>query len=148
MFKNKHNKKKFGVFTAILLSLVLIAGILAFYFNIYPGGYSIKENSEEVTVLKNNFLKNGEKLTFTVSEENELKLTLLKNEVNQLISMWLVSLLGISSLLIVLVNNVQRKGNYVFIIASVLIVILIPLVIYVYNSNLYNIEQLIKDLRI
>ncbi|MGE7625016.1 hypothetical protein ACQKMD_18905 [Viridibacillus sp. NPDC096237] len=147
MFKENLTKKKVGFFSIFMVLLCLIAGILAFSFNIYPGGYSLKENSEEATVIKKNFFEK-EKHAFEITEENELKIALIKNDVKQLFTIWLVSLLVISSLLIILVNNVHRKGNVAFFLPSILLILLIPLDIYVYIDNLDHIEQLIRNLKI
>lgn len=121
----------------------LIAGILAYSFNIYPGGYSIKENSEEVTVIKKNFSEK-DKHTFEISEENELIIFLIKNDVKQLLTMWLVIIFSVSSLLINLVNLLHRKEKIVFYITSIILIILLPLVINVYIGKLDHIEQLLE----
>jgi len=121
----------------------LIAGILAYSFNIYPGGYSIKENSEEVTVIKKNFSEK-EKHTFEISEENELIIFLIKNDVKQLLTMWLVIIFSVSSLLINLVNLLHRKEKIAFYITSIILIILLPLVINVYIGNLDHIEKLLE----
>lgn len=143
MLKQEISKRKLGFFSIFMVLFCLIAGILAYFFNIYPGGYSMEENSEEVTVIKENFFEK-EKFTFEITEENELKIALLKNDVKQLLNMWLVSFLSVSALLISFAGHLHRKENYAFYLVPILLIILIPLIIYVYIGNLENIEQLLK----
>ncbi|MFF3102101.1 hypothetical protein [Viridibacillus arvi] len=143
MFKENLPRKKRGLFSIFMVLFCLIVGILAYSFNIYPGGYSIKENSEEVTVIKKNFSEK-EKHTFEISEENELIIFLIKNDVKQLLTMWLVIIFSVSSLLINLVNLLHLKDKNAFYITSILLIILLPLVIYVYIGKLDHIEQLLE----
>ncbi|ETT84224.1 hypothetical protein MKZ08_08195 [Viridibacillus sp. FSL R5-0477] len=143
MFKVNLTRKKLSFFSIFMVLFCLIAGILAYSFNIYPGGYSIKENSEEVTVIKKNFSEK-DKHTFEISEENELIIFLIKNDVKQLLTMWLVIIFSVSSLLINLVNLLHRKEKIVFYITSIILIILLPLVINVYIGKLDHIEQLLE----
>ncbi|MGE7932178.1 hypothetical protein [Viridibacillus arvi] len=147
MLEENLPRKKLGIFSIFMVLFCLITGILAYSFNIYPGGYSIKENSEEVTVIKKNFFAT-EKHTFENSEENELKIALLKYEVNPLLTMWLVIIFSVSTLLINLAQQLHRKEKYAFYITSILLIILLPLVFYVYFGKLDRIEDLIRNLLI
>ncbi|MGF9979584.1 hypothetical protein ABE042_22205 [Viridibacillus arvi] len=143
MLEENIPRKKLGLFSIFMALFCLITGILAYSFNIYPGGYSIKENSEEVTVIKKNFSKK-EKYTFEISEENQIIIFLIKNDVKQLLTMWLVIIFSGSSLLINLVNQLHLKDKNAFYITSILLIILLPLVIYVYIGKLDYIEQLLE----
>ncbi|QOV12414.1 hypothetical protein [Viridibacillus arvi] len=143
MLNEKRTMKKLRLFPIFMVLFCLIAGILAYFFNIYPGGYSIKENSEEVTVIKKNFSEK-EKYTFEISEENQIIIFLIKNDVKQLLTMWLVIIFSVSSLLINLVNLLHLKDKNAFYITSILLIILLPLVIYVYIGKLDHIEQLLE----
>ncbi|KOO51904.1 hypothetical protein [Viridibacillus arvi] len=143
MLEENIPRKKLGLFSIFMALFCLITGILAYSFNIYPGGYSIKENSEEVTVIKKNFSKK-EKYTFEISEENQIIIFLIKNDVKQLLTMWLVIIFSGSSLLINLVNQLHLKDKNAFYITSILLIILLPLVIYVYIGKLDHIEQLLE----
>ncbi|MEX3625490.1 hypothetical protein [Viridibacillus arvi] len=143
MLNEKRTMKKLRLFPIFMVLFCLIAGILAYFFNIYPGGYSIKENSEEVTVIKKNFSEK-EKHTFMISEENQIIIFLIKNDVKQLLTMWLVIIFSVSSLLINLVNLLHLKDKNAFYITSILLIILLPLVIYVYIGKLDHIEQLLE----
>lgn len=143
MSKENLPRKKRGLFSIFMVLFCLIVGILAYSFNIYPGGYSIKENSEEVTVIKKNFSEK-EKYTFEISEENQIIIFLIKNDVKQLLTMWLVIIFSVSSLLINLVNLLHLKDKNAFYITSILLIILLPLVIYVYIGKLDHIEQLLE----
>ncbi|MGE7922461.1 hypothetical protein ACQKND_04670 [Viridibacillus arvi] len=126
MFNENLPRKKLGLFSIFMVLFCLITGILAYSFNIYPGGYSIKENSEE----------------------NELKIALLKYEVNPLLTMWLVIIFSVSTLLINLAQQLHRKEKHAFYITSILLIILLPLVFYVYFGKLDRIEDLIRNLLI
>ncbi|MGE7837701.1 hypothetical protein [Viridibacillus arvi] len=143
MLNEKRTMKKLRLFPIFMVLFCLIAGILAYFFNIYPGGYSIKENSEEVTVIKKNFSEK-EKYTFEISEENQIIIFLIKNDVKQLLTMWLVIIFSVSSLLINLGNLLHIKEKNAFYITSILLIILLPLVIYVYIGKLDHIEQLLE----
>ncbi|MEK4759774.1 hypothetical protein MHH85_05875 [Viridibacillus sp. FSL E2-0187] len=143
MLNEKRTMKKLRLFPIFMVLFCLIAGILAYFFNIYPGGYSIKENSEEVTVIKKNFSEK-EKHTFMISEENQIIIFLITNDVKQLLTMWLVIIFSVSSLLINLVNLLHIKEKNAFYITSILLIILLPLVIYVYIGKLDHIEQLLE----
>ena len=71
----------------------LIPGIMAVLFilsifNIYPGGYSIKnENTETFNIEKTSFL-NKENIEVTITQENELKTILLKHDITDLKIQW------------------------------------------------------------
>ncbi|MGE7919048.1 hypothetical protein ACQKM9_08860 [Viridibacillus sp. NPDC093762] len=143
MLNENLTRKKLGLFSIFMVLFCLIVGILAYSFNIYPGGYSIKENSDKVTVIKKSFSEK-ENYTFEISEENELIIFLIKNDVEQLQTMWLIIIFSVSSLLINFGNLLHRKEKNAFYITSILLIILLPLVINVYIGKLDHIEQLLE----
>ena len=133
---------------------ILIFGFLAFLlilsiFNVYPGGYSIEnETTESFSIEKTSFLKK-ENIEITITHDNELRAILLKSEITSLKILWIVSCMVILGFIFDIVSYISKnKKNMLFYITIVLLIIIIPLNVYLYLSKLNNIDSYLAFLNL
>ncbi|WP_391115836.1 hypothetical protein [Psychrobacillus sp. L3] len=128
-----------------MIITIFIAAI-SFFLDFYPGGYSLQnENTVKVTLIKKGFLEK-EQFEFEVTTENELKIALLKNEVNYVKSLWFMSLLVFPTVLSSLVTYYYFKNKQVFFLILTFFILLISLDIYSIIKSLNFIEKLLMGL--
>ena len=143
------SSKQFRNISYLILGIMAVLFILSI-FNIYPGGYSIKnENTETFNIEKTSFL-NKENIEVTITQENELKTILLKHDITDLKIQWggsIIVTLGFLFLLVSYIKNKKKKKN-LFYITTVLFLIFIPLNMYLYLSKLNNIESYLSLLNL
>ncbi|MER2169114.1 MAG: hypothetical protein ABS938_00605 [Psychrobacillus psychrodurans] len=141
------SSKQFRNISYLILGIMAVLFILSI-FNIYPGGYSIKnENTETFNIEKTSFL-NKENIEVTITQENELKTILLKHDITDLKIQWGGSIIVTLGFLFLLGSYIKNKKKNLFYITIVLFLIFIPLNMYLYLSKLNNIESYLSLLNL
>ena len=147
MFKKNVSKKMYYTFSGSLILFVVILAILGIILNFYPGGYSIQnENTEKLTIVKK-VLVQEERFVLELTSENELKIALLKYNINRLVSLWFTGLFLIVALIISLVFAYKNKLEKYFFLLLIALLIILPLDIYVILHHLNNIDNGIEFLK-
>ncbi|QFF99181.1 hypothetical protein PB01_10255 [Psychrobacillus glaciei] len=115
----------------LTLIAIFIAAI-SFFLDFYPGGYSLQyENQDKITLVKKFFLQK-EKFVIEATTENELKVALLKHEVNFVKSLWFMSL----CVFLIFINSLalyyHLKYKQAFLLVLTFFILLIPIDTYVF----------------
>lgn len=120
----------------MLLVIVIIMFTLTSLFNFYPGGYSFETSNNEVFIEKG--MQNKEAYDFKVTKDNELKISLLKNAINNTKMLWYVSIFFITTLLIGLASFLRLKNKLAF---TITLILFISAMIFVSISFINSINQ-------
>lgn len=137
--------KKHRLFTILLLIILLIIVSLSSLFNFYPGSYSFEASNYQV-FIENGTLKK-ESYNFTITKDNELRIALLKNEINHLKTLWYVSVLFIGTILIGLANFLRVNSKIAFTITLLVFISVVILTFPSYMDSINYIETLILNLK-
>lgn len=124
---------------ATILFLTAILAILTFGFHIHPG-YQVESTSENLTLSKLT-LFTKEYLDIAITSENELKIAILKYNISQVNSIWMVSILVIPAMLLILLSAYKHHHKSLYLVALILIIILLPIILYVLMNYLNTIDE-------
>ena len=139
--KVNHRYKFAGLF--VLVILLLLVG-LTYFYEIYPGGYSIqKENDIEVIIEKKSLLGN-ETFVIPVSKDTEMKLAVLHYYLADIKSKWYVIILTTASLLLSAMSSHQLKKRAWYYTLAILVVVLVTIQTFFYIDQLETIRGFLK----
>lgn len=124
---------------ATILFLTAILAILTFGFHIHPG-YQVESTSENLTLSKLT-LFTKEYLDIAITSENKLQIAILKYNISQVNSIWMISILVIPAMLLILLSTFKHRQKSLFLVALLLLFILLPMVLYVLMNYLNTIDE-------
>lgn len=136
------SKKERWIVIITLLALTSIF-LLTHFLSIYPGGYSVEQQSGEVLIRKGADIK---RVISTNNVLNELKVASLESKITYIKTLWYVGLLFTATCLFGTVNFQRLMLKKAVIITASLYVVMAILIIFSYASTLSSIENLIYTL--
>ena len=114
-------------------------------FNFYPGGYSFETSNNEVFIEKGT--QKNETYTIKISKDNELKISLLANEISNTKTLWYVSVLSFTAILIGLAKFIGLKTKIAFTFTLILLISAVIFVSISFINSINYIEGLILNLK-
>ena len=123
---------------------MVIVVTLTALLNFYPGGYSLETSNNEVVIEKGMLKKEAH--TFNITKDNELTIALVKDDIHFVKTLWYVSIISMTAILIGLATFLRIKNKIAFTITLVVFIILLMIVFASYMNSINNIESLILSL--
>ncbi|QTD43107.1 hypothetical protein [Sporosarcina sp. Te-1] len=96
--------------TAVLILMLLVLG-LAYFFNIYPGGIVVSEDTPKQMTITKQYVFGKESLTIEVEHANQLKVSLVKMLGEDLELKWYIIVLFFTALLFNIFNLVRNNHS-------------------------------------
>ena len=138
-FNNK-NSKLYVIYSILALLVVLL---LAYFFNIYPGGSAFETDNDQVVIEKGILKK--ETFNFTVTTKNELKIALLKFYINEMKMKWYLYSIHLTAITIFLIGFIRSKYGKTITLSIFITLLILMSVSFIFDTN--QIEGLISSLK-
>ncbi|WP_153733345.1 hypothetical protein [Sporosarcina obsidiansis] len=142
--KDKFTTKRVNLYLTLILLPIALLIALAALFNFYPGGYGITTSNHEVYIDQGAISK--ETYIVKETENNEVRIGLLKNDIDHLKRLWYVSLLFTGTVLIGLLNFFRLKSKILFFGTLILFISIGVWVCNSYAHDMKFLDNIIEEL--
>ncbi len=117
---------------------------LTFLFDFYPGGYEF-ETDHHTVLIHSGMLK---KETYVVpnTKDNELRIALLHDNINDIKTLWFVTLTFVATSIITLASFKQDKSKVILVVILIVTIALMPFIFTSYFNYMKSIDNLIANL--
>lgn len=117
---------------------------LTFLFDFYPGGYGVEADHHIVLIQSGMFKK--ETHVVPITKDNELRIALLHNNINDIKTFWFVTLTFIATSIITLASLVRDKSKVILAVILIVTLALLPFILTSYFNYMKSVGNLIANL--
>lgn len=117
---------------------------LTFLFDFYPGGHGVETDHHKVLIQSGMFKK--ETHVIPITKDNELRIALLHDNINDIKTFWFVTLTFLATSIITLASLVRVKSKVILAVILIVAISLLPFILTSYFNYMKSIDNLIANL--